>query len=164
MILPQRKNLRLRDFDYSQAGYYFITICTANKRHVFGQIINGTMVLNEFGNVTSSCIEEIPNHIENTIIDKYVVMPNHIHLILIVQDINSSSEEKPLSFIETSKQIVPKAIQQFKASVTRNTKMAGLWQSRYYDHIIRNEPEYLKIWEYIETNPLKWELDTYYHD
>ena len=160
--LPKRKSIRLKDYDYSHAGYYFITICVHNKRSMFGKVVNGIMELNGNGKIAENNIAEIPVHIKDTMIDKFVVMPNHIHMILIVLP-NDTGTPNLASPQMKSKQIVPKAIQQFKASVSRQTNIIGLWQSKYYDHIIRNDAEYREIWEYIDTNPLKWQEDKYYN-
>lgn len=150
-----------------------------NKQYLFGKIEDGQMILNECGKIANNNLIAIPNHINNVAVDKFIVMPNHIHLILIVLStpvgtryIVSETEISPMSSTERtpcmtslqvkSKQTVPKTVQQFKASVSRQTKNTGLWQPKYHDHIIRNQSEYQKIWEYIDTNPLNWQQDCYY--
>lgn len=155
--LPQRKNTRLKNYDYSQNGYYFVTICIKDMQcllwdnHVGAPI--GRPELSNIGITVNTAIENIPNIYNNVYIDNYIIMPNHIHMIIVLQD---NGEGRPVG-APTISQI----INQFKGFVT---KQAGysIWQKLFYDHVIRNEQEYQKIYEYIETNPLKWELDKYY--
>ena len=89
--LPQRKSPRLRGYDYAQEGAYFVTICTADRAHLFGQIIDGAMVLNGAGHIARSCWTEIPDHYPNVELDFYVIMPNHVHGIIVVHDDAASS-------------------------------------------------------------------------
>jgi REP element-mobilizing transposase RayT len=162
MILPQRKSIRLKAFDYSSAGYYFITICTKNKHHVFGRIQNSSLVLNEFGRIAEENLRHISDHVLNVRPDKYVIMPNHIHMIMIVLRNENEGSHPPTTISQRAKQSVPKVVQQYKASVSRNFGRIDLWQSGYYDHVVRDELDYLRIWEYIDDNPRKWEMDEYY--
>lgn len=137
------------------------------------------MALNQTGEIASRHIQGIKEHIAGVTVANYVVMPNHIHIILLVAPPTVgtryivSANRLPCmapetrtpcmaSLQEKSKKTVPRAIQQFKASVSRETQIRGLWQPRYHDHIIRNEQEYQKIWDYITTNPSKWEEDCFY--
>lgn len=158
----ERKSLRLEGYDYSKAGYYFITICTLEKRHLFW---NGTASvgadiirphlpeLTDLGQMVDRLILDIPNHYPNVTVDKHIVMPNHIHLILRLEE-NGRMISAPTKSTST-------IIGQMKRI---SSKLAGrpLWQKGYYDHIIRNEPDYLRIWQYIDTNPAKWTEDEYY--
>jgi len=164
--LPNRKIIRLTGYNYSQAGYYFITICTSGRRFLFGTVKNDEMMLNELGTIVSSNISDIPNHIDGVNIDKFVVMPNHMHLILVVLSdaMYGVPTESDTTNADKSKQLVPRAIQQFKASVSREAKTADIWQKKYHDHIIRNEEDYLNIWRYIDENPIKWKEDRYFQD
>ena len=165
-----RKKIRLDGYDYSQNGAYFITICSHNHAHLFGEITDGFVHLNENGDIVSQHIAEIKDHISGAEVTKYVVMPNHVHIILMVNTsavgtryiVSETRTPCMASLQEKSKQIVPKAIQQFKASVTRKTKTPDLWQTRYYDHVIRSEKEYQEIWQYTDENPLKWEQDCFF--
>ncbi len=185
--LPVRKHIRLKNYDYSSYGYYFITICTKNRECLFGDISNNIMTLSDYGLIAENNIISIPEHIKNVRIDNYIVMPNHVHILLIVDNddnlnvatryiVSDNSDKSPIytnnmkdertpymvSLQQKSKQIVPKTIQQYKASVSRNIGIAGLWQSKYHDHIIRNETEYQKIWQYIYENPIRWTTDKFY--
>ncbi len=170
--LPQRKSQRLRNYDYSQNGAYFITICTHNKEHLFGTIGNGISILNEFGHIVEKHIEKMSTLYEYITIDKYVVMPNHAHIIIMI--CRERIACVPQNEYDPTKLIIPKIVQGFKSAITKECReitekgthtmrsLQKIWQKSYYDHIIRNEAEYKKIWEYIDTNPLKWELDEYY--
>ena len=144
-----RKNPRLKDYDYTLGGYYFITICTKDKTHYFGEIINEEMNLNDVGKLAYNCIEKIEEIYKTVKIDKFVIMPNHIHMIVIID------RETVLS--------IPRIIKQYKEYITKQIG-ESIWQKSYYDHIIRNEKDYLRIWQYIDENILKWSLDKYYNE
>lgn len=145
----KRKNPRLKDYNYTLVGYYFITICTENKIHYFGEIVEEKMQLNEIGKLAYSNIENLEK-IYNTIkIDKFIVMPNHIHMIIIIK------KETDLT--------VSRIIKQYKEWITKTIKKF-IWQKSYYDHIIRNEKDYYRIWKYIDENELKWSLYKYYSE
>ena len=147
-IYFERKNPRLKDFDYTLGGYYFITICTKNKAHYFGEIMNEEMKNNDIGKLAYNCIEKIEEIYKTVKIDKFVVMPNHIHMIMII---NKETENS-----------IYRVIKQYKEYITKQIK-ESIWQKSYYDHIIRNEKDYLRIWQYIDENILKWSLDKYYN-
>ena len=135
-----RKNPRLTDYDYSVGGYYFITICTKDKIHYFGEIAKEEMQLNDIGKLAQSSIEKIEKIYKTIKVDKFVVMPNHIHMIVIID------RETALS--------IPRIIKQYKEYITKQIG-ESIWQKSYYDHIIRNEKDYLRIWQYIDENILK---------
>lgn len=145
----KRKNPRLKDYNYALGGYYFITICTADKKHIFGEIIEDKIQLNETGKLAYSNIENLEKIYGTINVDKFVVMPNHIHMILIID------KETDLT--------LPRIIKQYKEWITKTIKMP-IWQKSYYDHIIRNEKDYYRIWKYIDENELKWSLDKYYNE
>lgn len=155
--LPRRKNIRLKNYDYSQAGYYFITICSKDKKYIFWDVgaTSGRHYekppLSNIGEIIDLEINKINSIYENVEIDKYVIMPNHIHMIIVLNNAKGRSKTAPT---------ISRIIQQFKGSVSKQTGLS-LWQKSFYDHIIRDEHEYQKIWNYIETNPLKWENDKY---
>lgn len=157
MDLPKRKPNRLKSYDYSQNGAYFVTICTDKRRNILSRITVGegfcALPKNELtyiGGEVVNCINFINNKYSSVKIDKYVVMPNHIHLIVIINSAGGHGDP-PLQ----------KIIGQLKSYTTH--KYAGvLWQRSFHDHIIRNEEDYLGIWDYIEHNALKWEDDCFY--
>ena len=165
MNLPKRKPTRLKEYDYSQNGAYFITICTHNKRHLFGDIINSQMHLNDLGKIAEKQILNIESHYMNVQIDKYIVMPNHIHMIITIL------ETERINPFPTIKYDIPNIVGKFKSGVSRivgNAFMYSvkrpIWQSSFHDHIIRGEKDYQKIWEYIDTNVASWEKDCFYNE
>ena len=145
----KRKNPRLKDYDYTLGGYYFITICTAGKKHYFGKIVEDKIQLSEIGKLAYNNIENLEKIYNVIKIDKFVVMPNHIHMILIID------KETDLT--------LSRIIKQYKEWITK-TIMKHIWRKSYYDHIIRNEKDYYRIWKYIDENELKWSLDKYYNE
>ena len=169
--LPQRKNIRLKNYDYSKPGYYFITICTHHKQCLLSRIVgNGfhavpQIELTPIGEEIEQIIKYIDNNYKGIKIDKYTIMPNHIHLIIILEA--DERERKADGGGSPSLQSVIGRLKSFSAkkyNEINKTQDMILWQKSYHDHIIRGEEDYQKIWGYIETNPLKWELDKYYCD
>ena len=162
MELPKRKNMRLRRYDYSTNGAYFITICTENKRHLFGEMVGAVLCgrPNSPNVMLEKWLSEVPNKYKNVQMDKYVVMPNHIHAIVLL---SGGHTGPPL----------PEIVGWFK-TMTTNEYIKGvkdgvyepfekrIWQRGYYDHIIRSEDEYLRVWQYIDENPAKWTEDKYF--
>ncbi len=145
--METRKQNRLKEFDYSQNGYYFITVCTVNKQKVLCNIVgdDAHIVPTEYGTVSEKYIKTIPG------IEKYVIMPNHIHLI--VKNENGT--------MWASSPTISQKIKSFKILVTKAIGKA-IFQRSFYDHIIRDEKDYLRIWEYMENNPEKWAEDKYF--
>lgn len=163
--LPKRKPTRLKEYDYSTPEAYFITICANQKAHLFGEVSNEQMQLNDVGEVVNQEILKIESHYRNIQIDKYVVMPNHIHMIITIL------EPERINPFPTIKYDIPNIVGKFKAGVTRLVGNAfipsvkkSIWQSSYNDHIIRGKEDYQKIWEYIDTNILRWEKDCFYNE
>ena len=148
MEFPKRKSPRIPGYDYSSANYYFITICTCDKKCIFGH----PGKRNLYGNIAQKAIEQLSIHFDGIVIDKYVIMPNHIHMIIALN--------------EQNKVDLSQIIAQYKSGVTREIRKKSpkedIWQRSYHDHIIRNQKSYEKIWMYIENNPLKWEEDCFY--
>ncbi len=182
--IHHRKSVRLKGYNYSQEGKYFITICTKNRECFFGKIANGKMKLNNIGRIAVKYLQEIPNHFPHVEIGEFVVMPNHVHCILVVGsrvgtspvgtrhvvsqqgrditcDVPTNQFSKPISGS------VPVIIQQYKSSVKRwcnkNDHKYFQWQSRFYDHIIRDEQCYQTISNYIFNNPVKWNDDNFFN-
>jgi REP element-mobilizing transposase RayT len=151
MELPKRKTIRIPGYDYSTPNYYYITICTHEKKCIFGYPGD----INEFGKTADECFRMIPEYNPGIKIDKYVIMPNHIHAIVIITGEDRESK-RTLNF----------AVGQFKSAVTKRIreKTPGIevWQRSFYDHVIRNQQGYERIWLYIEDNPRKWIEDEYY--
>ena len=159
MDLPKRKPTRLKNYDYSATGAYFITICTSGRKELLSQIIVGDDAhivpqnnLTGYGLICEKYINNINIKYENVIVDKYVIMPNHIHLIVFLHGTMWASS--PTRSIE-------QIIRSFKTMVTKEIGKS-IWQRSYHDRIIRGEKEHQKIWQYIDTNVIKWETDCFY--
>jgi len=163
MEQPKRKKLRLEEYDYSQNGAYFITVCTQRKRNYFGTIDNGTLILNSAGKMVSSHLEFI-NTYDDVNLEKFVVMPNHIHAIIAVSHNGTTQRSYPTvsEYIRRFKMITTKLYIDGVKSGEYPPFDNAIWQKSFYDHIIRDENEYLRVWEYIDENPLKWEIDEYF--
>ena len=164
-----RKQLRLNDFDYSGGGYYFITICTKNKTAFFGKIENEEIILNKNGKVAEKYWGQIPEHYQNVVLDEYIIMPNHIHGILIVGGDSKTGQCPVTTDKKSSYGIVSKVVNSYKGIVTKTIKstlgeMNFAWQRSFYDHVIRNDKALTEIRQYIQNNPLKWHLDEYYNE
>jgi REP element-mobilizing transposase RayT len=169
----RRRSIRLKEYNYSGAGYYYITICTKDKIKLFGEIKNGEMILNESGKIVKKCWLAIPQHYPCVVLHEYIVMPNHIHGIIEITDKNcfvgaqNFVPEKQNQFQKIVSKSIGSIIRGFKIGVTKwfrtNTDVYDVWQRNYYEHIIRDETSYFKIAEYIIANPLKWSDDRYYY-
>ncbi len=154
MALQKRKANRLSDFDYSAAGCYFITICTAEKQKILCSIVGANCVrpqimLSKIGQIIKNNIDILDKTYQTVSVDRYVIMPNHLHLIL---RIDGRTQFAPT---------ISRVIKQFKGSITKQVGIP-IWQKSFYDHIIRDEKDYLRICEYIEHNPAKWAEDKYF--
>ncbi len=146
--LPKRKHSRLKYYGYSKEGYYFITICTKKRLELLGNIENANQIkLTRAGEVAHKYIKEIEHVYEKIQIDEYVIMPNHIHMIIIIK------EKERIS--------ISKVIQQYKGMVTKELGYS-IWQKLFYEHIIRTEKDYYIIKEYIQNNISNWEKDIYF--
>lgn len=154
--IHHRRSVRIKGYDYSHAGLYFITICTQNRDHLFGGIERGVMILNDAGRFAERCWLAIPEHYPGTELHEYVIMPNNVHGIVGVQN--------------QYQKIIPRSIgaivRGFKIGVTKwfrqNTTIHTAWQRNFYEHIIRDEKSHLNISEYIINNPMTWREDRYY--
>jgi len=173
---PQRRrSIRLQGYDYSRAGAYFLTICVQGRECIFGEIVDGEMVLNEYGKIVRDewiKTGEIRNEIE---LDEWVVMPNHFHAIVMiprgdrpVAPTTATVAPATMALPGSRPQSIGSLMSGFKSAVTkrinelRNHPGMKLWQRNYYDHIIRNENELNRIRQYIINNPLNWEIDENY--
>ncbi|HCN37684.1 MAG TPA: transposase [Bacteroidetes bacterium] len=177
---PKRKSIRLKGYDYSQSGLYFITICVQNRECLFGKIENGIMILNELGNIANNFWIEIPEHFPMIEIHEHIIMPNHLHGIIEIVGTrrgvslpNPDGSSHVVSPNEHQRQFsipipgsISTIINQYKSSVKRWCNKNGheyfKWQSRFHDHIIRSEDDYYNISNYIINNPAKWQEDKYY--
>ena len=163
MDIPKRKPNRFPCFDYSTPGAYFITICTEGKKCVLGNIVGGgafdapLVKLTDVGKIAEKYILS-GNRIPNVRVDKYVIMPNHIHLILLLNAPGADGTSKAPS---PTNAVIPHFVSTFKRFCHRDIG-TQIFQRSYHDHVIRGEKDYLKIWEYIDNNPARWKEDCFY--
>ncbi len=165
----ERKRLRLSDFDYSMNGAYFITICTEKKRKILSRVDNvggdvpdapPRIFLLDCGEIADKYINQINNFYSDIEICKYVIMPNHIHMLLFVQQSGASGTSPP-----TARQhsVVSKVVSTFKRFFNKEWG-ANIWQRSFYDHVIRNQQDYDEHIKYIYENPLRWQYDELYFE
>lgn len=145
--LPVRKRIRLQGYDYSEENMYFITICVKNRLEMLGEIIEDNIKLTKQGNIVKQNINKIEQIYRNIMIDEYVIMPNHIHILILINYKNNLT--------------ISKIIKHLKTNITREIKYS-IWQKSFYEHIIRNEKEYIRIKEYIKNNVINWKKDKYF--
>ncbi len=169
-----RKNTRMKQWDYSRDGLYFITICVKDRHCVFGAVQNKIMRLNNWGRHAYECWQQIPNHFPGVIIDQFVVMPNHVHGIVVIEENHASVGNKYIcSLTKNTKSKhrnmmkLSKIIATYKAAVTRKINKFSSnnyfqWQRSFHDHIIRNERELINIQNYIFFNPDNWRDDDFF--
>jgi putative transposase len=161
--IHHRRSIRLKGYDYSRKGAYFVTMCIQNRECLLGKIVNNKMVLNDGGTMIESVWEEIPKAYPGTGIDIFQIMPNHVHAIILV-----GIRGQPRGVAPTLS--LPDIVHRFKIMTTKKYMdgvstanwlpfLKKLWQRNYYEHIIRDEGEYDRIYEYIINNPLNWAID-----
>jgi len=170
------ESTRLKEWDYSTNAYYFITLCTKGKKCFFGDLKNGKPVYSEIGEIVTDEWLKTEKMRPGIVLDEWVLMPNHLHGIIIINNENNSNVETHSSASQQLKATNPNKppqqkrrnnlsniIKGFKSAATKRIHIAGYrdfsWQARFYDHIIRNEKSLFYIRKYIKYNPLKWELD-----
>lgn len=163
MEQPKRKQNRIKEYDYSQNGAYFVTICTKNRKNTLCNIVGEGLCalpnieLTAIGKEIEKSIRYINENYQSVYVGKYVVMPNHIHLMIMINRETGGDGTPPLQDI----------IGRFKSYTTNrfneinDTENDIFWQRSFHDHIIRNERDHLEVWNYIDINPLKWEQDKY---
>ena len=143
-----RKPNRLPEFDYGQQGAYYITVCTKNHRNMFWVDVH-TFELSEAGKIVETAICQIPDYYRNVHLEQYVVMPNHIHVLLLI---DGDGEKSISTIIGSMKRWATKQIGR------------SVWQKGFYDHVIRDEQDFLTKWNYIYTNPYRWLEDDFYFE
>jgi putative transposase len=161
--IHHRRSIRLQGYDYSQAGAYFVTMVTYQRDCLFGKIENEEMKLNDFGKIADECWRAIPEHFPFVELGTYVVMPNHVHGIIVITGDGRGTKFRAPTVEQFGKPTVgslPTIIRTYKAAVTRRIgrdhNATSIWQRNYHEHIIRNEREMDNIWRYIENNPSAW--------
>jgi putative transposase len=177
-----RKSIRLKEYDYSQPGTYFVTLCTEGRMCVFGDVVDGRMVLNETGEIVQSDWDDLPVHYPHARLDAFQIMPNHIHGIIILVDeaaVGAGPGGRPTSGEhpdaqprrpapvgeEVQRHRISEIIRSFKAYTTirinkrRHTPGVRIWQRNYYERIVRNTEELDAIRAYVYNNPMAWDKD-----
>jgi len=160
------RSLRLKDYDYSQEGAYFVTICTHGKVPSLGNVVDGETRLTGTGMIAAGCWEEIPKHFPNVALDAFVVMPNHIHGILMIRRDTACRVSTVERFGKPVANSLPTIIRSYKSAVTkqvnelRRSPGSPVWQRNYYEHVIRDEKDLNEVREYVTNNALKWDLDS----
>ena len=181
----RNNSLRLPDYDYSQSGGYYVTVCTHQKARLFGDVVDGVVQLSDVGKIVEDVWLGLPDHYYHLRLGDYVVMPNHIHAIMILIDdeialtpVGADLSSAPTNPNHTNdsgedrqprkRHTISEIMRAFKSYSTLDVKRhldldnIKLWQRGFYDHIIRNVDDHRRIQQYIHDNPLKWESDDYY--
>jgi putative transposase len=162
-----RRSIRLRGYDYTQPGQYFVTLCIKDRKCILGDVVRNEMRLTRIGEIVEECWEEIPEHFSNTLLDEFVVMPNHMHGIIVLvgtrhavsrlEEISPPSGERFGGPVSGSLSTI---IRSFKSAASHRIHSEGFptfcWQARFYEHIIRGGADLDRIRRYITNNPKKW--------
>ena len=177
---PDRRNLRVPKYDYSQPGAYFVTIVTQDRKTLFGQVIGGEMVLNEAGKMVKDVVDQIYEHYPGINVEISIIMPNHIHILILIADLveaprschlDQPDNGQPQGVAPTKEQLsLPDIVHRIKSLTTHRYGIGvrnkgwpkfekRLWQRNYYEHIIINKRDYRAVYDYILANPMNWEKD-----
>ncbi|MDR2206659.1 MAG: hypothetical protein LBE36_10970 [Flavobacteriaceae bacterium] len=176
-MIYHRRSIRLKGYDYSQAGLYFVTICVQNRECLFGEIVDGEMMLNECGNIANTIWNELPQHYPYVALDRFVVMPNHIHYIIEITDFHCRGAINRAPTMEINGGFagehnpmfhnnLPRIVRWFKGRITfecRKINPDFAWQRNYHEHIIRDDQSYQRIADYIEKNSENWQKDKFFN-
>ena len=164
-----RRSIRLKDYDYARPGAYFVTVCAHRLANLFGEVVDGKMILNALGLIVEEEWRETPEIRPYVDLDEYVVMPNHLHGIIMIVNGRGTMHRAPTMerFGKPVSESLPTILRAFKAAVTRRiNRMHGtpgqpVWQRNYYEHIIRDERSLHHIQQYVDNNPQRWHMDRY---
>ena len=169
----RRRSIRLQDYDYSQAGAYYITVCTRNRECLFGNVVNGQMQLYDAGLIVQSVWDRLAQFYNGIELDGFIVMPNHVHGVIVIRAAVGAIHESPLPsttsasarITDRRRMLLSKIVGRFKMvtskeiNLRRGTPGRPVWQRNYYEHIIRDEASLNGIRQYIADNPAQWEFD-----
>ncbi len=159
--IHHRRSIRLKDYDYSNEGMYFITICCDKREDKFGDIINNKMIMNELGNIAQTQWQELTTRFSHITLGEFVVMPNHFHGILIIENVLNSDETTKITSISDVVGAYKSLVMHHVLKLFGDKPLGKIWQKNMYEHIIRNLTSYNKIENYIINNPQSWGEDTY---
>lgn len=154
--IHHRRSIRLKEYDYSAIGAYFVTICAFQRECLFGDVVNGEMRLNECGMIIQDTWDDLPKHYSHVELDQFVIMPNHVHGIVVLNPVTETSSKRH-GFPE-----IVRAFKSFSAkhiNQLRDNPGCPVWQRNYFERVMRNDTDLSKAREYIVNNPIKWELD-----
>ncbi len=163
-----RQSIRLREYDYGSDGTYYITLCTKNKEYLFGTVVNNKMQLNEYGKIVEDEWMKTAKIRHNVYLDKHIVMPNHIHGVIIIDNGREGRgvlQYAPTNSLHSPSETIGSIIRGFKSAVTkqinilRETPQTPVWQRNYYEHVIRDDNDLNTTRQYIHNNPLNWDDD-----
>jgi REP element-mobilizing transposase RayT len=171
--IHHRRSIRLTGYDYTRAGAYFVTICAYQRQCLFGEVKDGVMVLNEYGMVVQQTWHDLPNHFQHVVLDQFVIMPNHVHGVIVFGGDTSAhtsahslavgaQHAAPLQNPHVISGSLGAAVRSFKSAVTkrinthRNTPGHPVWQRNYYEHVIRDDRDLAGIRQYIVDNAARW--------
>jgi putative transposase len=165
--IHHRRSIRLKGYDYSEAGAYFVTIVTLGRVASFGEVVNGEMRLNRNGEVVQKWWDNIPQHFQNVETGVFVIMPNHVHGIIIIGEKRRGTVPVPQGggTPPLREPTLGQIVAYFKYKSTKeinalnNGPVMKLWQRNFYEHIIRNQHDLEQTWLYIESNPAQWNTD-----
>jgi REP element-mobilizing transposase RayT len=164
--IHKRRSLRLQEYDYSRPGAYFITICTQDRKCLFGSVVNGEMQPNDLARSAQSIWYALPSRFPQVRLDQFVIMPNHIHAVIFVgaQYIASTGSSDAVQTGAINRALkLGEIVRTYKAMSTRTIRRIGCaqfkWQRNYYEHIIRDENSLNRIRQYIVDNPIRWDVD-----
>jgi REP element-mobilizing transposase RayT len=165
------ESTRLRGWDYGSRGWYFVTICAQSHAHIFGEVENGAVQLSPIGQIAESEVQELSHHYHNVQIDEHVVMPNHLHAIVMIDGMHCFSPRAKMGppvndtagFVSPAAGSLSAIIRSYKAGVTRRCREHGLkhviWQSRFHDHLLRGDAVINAVRDYIRNNPTNWRVE-----
>lgn len=157
--LPQRKTVRLRGYDYAAPNWYFVTICVEGRRSILGEVIGEDVKLSRSGRIVADTWNRLPDFYPSVSLEKFVVMPNHVHGIVVLGEVVPKPE-----IPHPCKRVLSEVIRGFKSMSAREINRGmrdsrSLWQRGYYEHIIRDDADLARIREYIDNNPIAWAND-----
>jgi putative transposase len=169
MVGRNRRSIRLRRYDYSSAGAYFVTICTKDRECLFGKVVEGEMRMNTWGDIVRACWDNLSRHYGRVVTDAFVVMPNHVHGIIMITDDRNDNVGTGLKPAPTSNHTkrhglseIVRAFKTFSArriNESRGIRAVPVWQRNYYERVVRNADEMNRIRQYVAANPAHWTDD-----
>jgi len=174
-----RRSIRMPDYDYSVPGWYFITICVKNRQCVFGDVVDGKMVLSRFGYIAKQSLKDVPKHYKHVRLDSYIVMPNHVHVIIVIRRVGAGFKPAPTGLHPThitdgaglkpaptgKRQGLSETIRAFKTfsaqkiNMLRQSSGDPFWQRNFHERIIWTDEGLASTRDYIRLNPLRWHVD-----